>query len=316
MITIIGALAPIFLLILMGWTIRWREFVPLAFWPPVEKLTYYVLFPALLVANLAEARLDGLPVAAMTTAQATGVLVMAALAAASMTMLRRRPFRLDGPGFTSAFQGSIRPNTYVGLAAAAGLWGSTGLTLTAICVAVVVPLVNLLSVVALVRWAGPKDQPARPWRSTIMPVLKNPLIAACLLGIALNASGIGLPPVAGPLLKILGAAALPLGLLAVGAGLELKGLRAVGPAVVLVVAGKLVLLPAITTALAWSLGVRDLALVVCAIYAGLPMAPNSYVLARQLGGDARLMAGLITLSTLTAALTLPVLATAVENLAR
>lgn len=311
MITIVGALAPIFLLVLLGWTIRAREFVPLTFWPPAEKLTYYVLFPALLVTNLAEAKLDGLPVASMSLAQAGGVLIMAALAALSVGVLSRRPFRLDGPGFTSAFQGSIRPNTYVGLAAAAGLWGSAGLTLTAICVAVVVPLVNLLSVVALVRWAGPKDQPARPWRSAIVPVLKNPLIAACLIGIALNYSGIGLPPIIGPLLKILGAAALPIGLLAVGAGLELKGLRAVGPAMGLVVSAKLILLPAITTALAWHLGVRDLALVVCAIYAGLPMAPNSYVLARQMGGDARLMAGLITLSTLAAALTLPVLAVVV-----
>ncbi|MEW5727304.1 MAG: AEC family transporter [Pseudomonadota bacterium] len=314
MLTIFVALAPIFLLILLGWGIRAGGFLPDAFWPPAEKLTYFVLFPALLVANLAEARLEGLPVAAITSAHALGILVMATLAVALMGVAGRRPFHLDGAGFTSVFQGVIRPNTYVGLAAAAGLWGAQGVTITALCVALVVPLVNLLSVVALVRWAGPKGAPPRRWRDTVMPVLRNPLIAACLVGIALNATGIGLPPVVGPFLKILASASLPIGLLAVGAGLDLKGFRAAGPAVGLTAAVKLVALPALVGAIAWMLGVRGVPLVVTVAYAGLPIAPNSYVLARQLGGDAGLMAAMITASTLLAALTLPALVVAVGGL--
>lgn len=314
MITIFAALAPIFLLILLGWTLRIRHFLPDSFWPPAERLTYFVLFPALLVANLAEARLEGLPVAELTGAHGIAVLAMAGLAMAAKPLTHRRPFHLDRAGFTSVFQGVIRPNTYVGLAAAAGLWGAQGVTLTAICVAVVVPLVNLLSVVALVRWAGPKDAPPRRWRETVMPVVKNPLIAACLVGIGLNLTGVGLPPVAGPFLKILASASLPIGLLAVGAGLDLKGLRAAGPAVALTASVKLVAMPLVVGGLAWGMGVRGVPLVVCVAYAGLPIAPNSYVLARQLGGDAKLMAGMITASTLLAAVTLPALVTAAGKL--
>lgn len=310
MAVIAEALAPIFLLVLMGWGLRSRGLLPDSFWAPAEKLTYYVLFPALLVSNLAEARLAGLPVAEMVAALAAGTIIMGGTAIAAMGLLHRPPFHLDGPGFSSVFQGVIRPNTYVGIAAAAGLWGPPGLTLTAICVALVVPLVNVLSVVALVRWARPKGAPPRRWSATILPVVRNPLIAACLAGILLNVSGIGLPRVAGPFLKILGSASLPLGLLAVGAGLELTGLRRAGWTVAAVALAKLLLLPALVGGVAWSLGVRGLPLVVCAAYCGLPIAPNAYVLARQLGGDAMLMARLIAASTILAALTLPLVVSA------
>lgn len=308
MTTIIGALAPIFMLILLGWGFRARNFLNDAFWVPAERLTYYVLFPALLVANLAEAKLTGLPVAAILASHGTVTLVMAAVAVLIARHAHRRPLRLDGPGASSLFQGLIRPNTYVGFAAAAGLFGAEGVTLTALCVALVVPLVNLLSVIGLIHLAGPKQGGRRGWRAMALPILTNPIIIACVIGIALNASGLGLPPIIGPFLKVLGQGSLALGLLAVGAGLELKAIRETGPAVALTILGKMIVLPALVAALAWSLGVRGLPFAVCVLYGGLPVAPNAYVLARQLGGDARLMATIITLTTLAAAGTLTVLA--------
>lgn len=304
MTAILGALAPIFLLILIGWASRASGFLGAGFWAPAEKLTYFILFPALLVANLAEAPLDGLPVADMVAALGAGTLAMAALAAGCAPLAGRPPFHLAPAGFSSVFQGVVRPNTYVGFAATAGLFGAAGVTLTAICVALVVPLVNLLSVVALVRWGG-KAGDARGLRAAFLAIAKNPLIAACAAGIALNLTGIGLPPVAGPLLKILGQASLALGLLAVGAGMELVAIRQAGPAVAVAALGKLVVTPAMVALLAWSFGVRGLPLAVTVAYAGLPVAPNAYMLARQMGGDARLMAAIITLTTVAAAATLP-----------
>lgn len=306
MAAILGALAPIFLLILLGWTFRVRRWLTDAFWVPAEKLTYYVLFPGLLISNLAEARLDGLPVAAILAAQGGGALVVAALAALTATLARRPPLGLDGPAASSLFQGMIRPNTYVGLATAAGLFGAQGLTLTALCVALVVPLGNLLGVTALLHWTAEAGK-RRGWRRLVRPIATNPMILSCMLGMALNLTGIGLPPVIGPLLKILGQASLTLGLLAVGAGLELAAVRAAGPAVTLSLAGKLLAMPAAVAALAWTFDIRGLAFAVCVAFAGLPVAPNSYVLARQLGGDSRLMAAIVTLSTLAAAVSLPVL---------
>lgn len=303
MAAILGALAPIFLLIVLGWGCRRSGFLTDSFWVPAEKLTYFILFPALLVANLAEARLEGVPLVGMVGAQGLGTVVMAVLAASLAPLAGRRPLRLDGPGFSSLFQGMIRPNTYVGFAAAAGLFGAQGVTLTAICVALVVPLVNVLSVLALVRWAGARQG----FRAAAFAVLTNPLIAACLIGIALNFSGIGLPPIIGPLLKVLGQASLALGLLAVGAALEMAAIRRAGAAVGLAAFAKLLVQPAVIGAIAWSFGVRDLPLAVTIAYAGLPVAPNAYMLARRMGGDAGLMAGIITATTALAAATLPLL---------
>jgi len=304
-----GALAPTFLLILLGYALRRSEFVTTAFWVSAEKLTYFILFPSLLVANLAEARLAGLPVAAIAGAHGLAILAVATAAAIAAGLGWRA--RLGGPAFTSLFQSLIRPNTYVGLAAAAGLFGAAGVTLTAIGIALVVPLVNVLCVLSMLHWIDGNRQTG--WR-TIVPLLKNPLILACLTGIALNAGDAGLPPIIGPFLKILGQAALPIGLLAVGAGLDPAAIRGGGRVLTVAALGKLVVLPLLTGGLAFAFGLRNVELAVTVMYAGLPVAPNAYVLARQMGGDARLMAAMISLTTLLAGATLPLWGTLAKGL--
>ncbi|CAA7622902.1 Permease [Candidatus Terasakiella magnetica] len=284
---------------------RSRHFVADTFWIGVERATYYIFFPALLVTSLARARLDGLPVGQMMMTDGIGVLGIAALVALAAPGLARPPFRLDGPSFTSLFQCSIRPNTYVGLAAAAGLWGRDGVTLTAIGIALVVPLVNLLCIPAMLHWARPPGGMAPRWRHMLKPIVTNPLIASCLLGVALNVSGIGIPPLAGPFLDSLAAVSLPLGLLAVGAGLSLRALRATGASVLLAVAVKMVALPLLTLAVGRMLGLDGLALNACVFYAALPAAPVSYILARQMGGDAPLVSSMLSVQVVAGAILLP-----------
>jgi predicted permease len=104
---------------------------------------------------------------------------------------------------------------------------------------------------------------------------------------------------------VLGAASLPLGLLAVGAGLDLKALGASARGIAWSAAYKLVAVPGLTAAFALAFGVTGLPLAVALLYNALPCSANSYVLARQLGGDHRLMAGIITAQTLLAVATLP-----------
>ncbi|MBW7849769.1 MAG: AEC family transporter [Rhodospirillales bacterium] len=299
MLAVVVALIPVFVLIVLGYAMRRLEFVPEAFWPPAEKLTYYVTFPALLVQNLAEADVAGLPVLPLAGVEATAT-VLSGLA----LLLAWRWLDVSGPAFTSMIQGAIRPNTYVGLAAAASLYGARGVTLMAICVAAVVPLVNLLSVVAMVRLASGH---ASGWRAMVLPVAKNPLILACLAGIFLNLAGIGLPLWASQTLRILGSAALPIGLLAVGAGLHLRALRRTGSHVLLTSACKLLLLPLLAVAGAAWVGLDGMARGVALLYAALPCSASAYVLARQMGGDAGLMANIISTQTLLAAITIPLL---------
>jgi predicted permease len=212
--------------------------------------------------------------------------------------------RIDGPAFSSLFQGAIRPNTYVGLAAAVALYGKTGLALTAICVAVVVPLVNLFAVFAMLRFAHP-NWPG--WAALIRPILTNPLIGACLLGLAVNAFGLALPPGIDRLLDILGGASLPIGLLAVGAGIDGEALRRAGGPVLASSATKLLILPLATLGVLTWIGLGEGVRGVALLYASLPCSASSYVLARQMGGDSPLMANIISVQTILAALTMPLL---------
>ncbi len=291
------ALAPVFVVIALGLTAKRLRWVADAFWQPAERLTYYVLFPALLVTTTAAAEFAALPVMPVAAA-----MVASSVALPLLLVLGRRPLGFAGPAFSSVIQGSIRPNTYIALAAAVALAGQEGLPLVAICIVVNVPLVNLISVLALVRYGGGAGRGAA---QAALQVAKNPLILACLAGGTLNAAGLGLPPVVDPVLRILGSASLPLALLAVGAGLDLPAARASAKAVGVAAVCKLVLLPLVAWLLCAALGLEGAARAVVVAFAALPVSASSYVLARQLGGDAAVMAGIITGTTVLAMVTMP-----------
>ncbi|MBF0168242.1 MAG: AEC family transporter [Alphaproteobacteria bacterium] len=297
MATILASLIPVFLLIALGLGLRTSRFVPDLVWPPIEKLTYFIFFPALLFQNCRRAPLEGaLPLA---LSMGLGVLGVAVLA------LALRPLLKHGPAFSSVFQGTIRPNTYVGLAAAATLYGQSGSALTAVCVAVVVPLVNLFSVGAVLIY-GEGDKP-KGFIPFLKPVIANPLINACLLGLLLNKLALPLPLALDRFLDILTGASLPMGLLAVGAGIHFQALFKTGIEVLVSSLLKLLALPLLTFLLLKAFGLGGEALAVGFLYATLPCSASSYVLARQMGGDAPLMANIISVQTILAMVSMPLL---------
>lgn len=299
----LAAVLPVFLVILLGFALKRRRWVPDAFWGPAETLTYTVTFPALLTANLAKADMTTVAWGPLMSVQALAVLAVAGAVVVARPALQRR-LGMDASAFTSLFQGTIRPNTYIGLAVAAALLGDQGVTLTAISVAVVVPLVNVLAVSCLARHGdGQSASAARVARG----IATNPLILACALGIVLNASGVGLPPVIGPMLEILGRAALPVALLAVGAGLSFRHLGHAAAPVAASAAIKLAVLPLLVWGGCVLAGLDAVTTIVAVLYAGLPCSASSYVLARRMGGDSPLMAGIITAQTLASVLSITVL---------
>jgi len=305
---VVLALAPVFGLIVIGYVLKARGPFQDDFWEPAERLTFYFLFPALLVTSIGGAETAGLRALAMAAAMITATLLMAGTLMA-MAARSRQP-GIGGPGFAALLQGAIRPNTYVGLAAAYALFGDAGLTLAAAAIIAVIPLVNFISIIALLRWAGPEtgtDGGPVPsgWGKALAASLKNPIIIACLLGVVLNFTGLGLPPVIGPMLDIIGRAALPMGLMAVGAGLDFAAVRERRDVIVRAAVLKLAVMPGLTYAACWAYGVTGVTQTVAVMFAALPVAAGSYVMTRQMGGDGTLMAGIVTATTLCAGLTLP-----------
>ena len=295
---ILQTVLPIFLLILTGFVLRRAEFPSRDFWPQAERLTYYVLFPALLIGKLAALQAGPQPVLLMAASLAAGICLVAGILMAARPWLQD-----DGPAFTSVFQGAIRPNTYVGLSAAGGLFGDEGLTLSAVALMVVIPLVNVLCVLVLARHG--RETGVRGVRDTLVQLGRNPLILACAAGFGLQGLDIALPTTVQEGLRLMGSASLPLGLLAVGAGLSFaaarEGWKDVGSSSVM----KLLVLPLLTFGLGRALGLDGTPLGVCLIFTAVPVSVSSYILARVLGGDHERMAAIITVQTLVALFSMP-----------
>lgn len=295
------SLIAVFLVIATGWVLKARGFVSPAHWLGVERLTYLVLFPAVVIHTLAVADLGRLPVLAMGLSLVLAILIVAGMLLAFRPLLLRAG--IDGPAFTSIFQGSIRWNSFIALALAAGLQGRDGTTLMAIAVAAMIPLLNVLCVLVLARYANGRPMTAA---ATARSIVLNPFIWSSAVGLLLNQLQWMLPTAITTYLDVMGRAALGVGLLAVGAGLDLRSLTRPRLAHFIAIGVKLVVMPLLAWTIARHLGLSGPALTMTVVAASVPTATAAYFLARDLGGDAPLMAEITTLQTLLALVTLPV----------
>ncbi len=303
MSAVLASLIPTFLIIATGWLCRATGFVSEQQWAGIERATYVIFFPALIIDTLSRADLSSVPVLGVGGALIGAILLMAALVLALRPLLERR-LGIDGPSFTSIFQGATRWNTFVGLAVAGSLFGQRGIALIAVAIAAMVPLLNLLAFYVFIRFAGQPRQ--SPW-NILRSFLTNPFIWSCAVGLALNVVAPPLPkPLAG-YIEIMGRAALAAGLLIVGAGLDIRRLASPGLPHALAASLKLGLMPLMAVTFAGFAGVSGDDMSVTVIAASVPSASAAYVLARQMGGNAPLMAEILTLQTLLALVSMPLM---------
>ena len=284
-------LLPDFLLIAGGALLKRLPGFGADFWSGVERLVYFVLFPALLFRSLAA---SPLALGDATSLAAVGL----AFTAAGMLLsgLARALFRLPQPTFAACFQCGFRFNTYIALAVASRVAGAEGLAAISLLIGVLVPVVNLAAVGMLARGRE---------TGVALELVRNPLVLACAAGIAWKLAGLSVPAPVAHILELLSGAALPLGLLAVGAGLTLARSALPLPAVLWWNGVKLVALPAIALALATVVGLSPLEREIAVVMAAVPTAPSAYILATRMKRDGAAVALLISSGTLLAAITLP-----------
>lgn len=283
---------PDFLLILLGWILHHKAGFPKAFFTELEKLIYYVLFPALLLQSILKA-----PITATT---ASDMLIAAAgLAGAGylLAMLVGRLTRAPGIALASSAQCAFRFNTYLGLALAYGLGGLAGQSIMALIVGLSVPIVNVLAVYTL----------ARHQKTNILGALiRNPLFLSTIAGLAGNLGGLELPGPIDSTLGRLGASAIALGILCIGPSLSWQASRHLGALICSMVLVKLVAMPAIAWAIGVLLGLDTLNLQMLVLFAALPCATTAYVLAVRMGGDGKVVSLIISAGTLASAITIPI----------
>jgi predicted permease len=297
MSVILNAVFPVFFIILLGYIFKRKQFPGDEFWPYAEKITYYFFLPVLLAKSIAVADFsnakDLIP---LSVASVATMLAMSAI------MFALRPLiKMDGKSFASFYQGGIRFNNYIGIPIVFGLYLHEGVALYALVIAVAIPVTNVLAVAVFCHYASetPMNLRRLGWQ-----IITNPLVLSSLVGILINVLEIPLFALeeAG---DIIAKGTIALGLLCVGAGTDPHAIR--GNKLILLVCClvKLVISPAIIIGICLLMEIRGMPMDVAAIYAGLPAATSSYIMAKQFGANAPLMAAITVVLTMVSAITLP-----------
>lgn len=284
-------LFPDFALILLGFLLMRYANWGGAFWAGLEKMIYYILFPALLFYSTARTPFDF---------AVTGRMLQVGLAACvlgiALGWLAKPLFKAAPMVFESGVQTAFRFNSYIALAIASRLGGEQATSMMALIIGFAVPLCNMAAVHALVHRSG----------GLLTELAKNPLLVATASGMAFNLLGLHLPEIVGATLNRMANASIALGLIAVGAGLRLSGLHEAKGLAGYFLAVKLIALPAFGLALGRWMGLPPLQLQIAVAFCALPTASSAYVLAARMGGNGPFVAFLISGGTLLSVATLPV----------
>lgn len=297
---LILGIAPVFVLIAIGYGLRKSGFLPDAAWRPIEKLSINLLYPGFLIPAIWQADLSGASAGPAGGAAVLSVILVAALALAAKPLIRA-----DGPAYTSIFQGVIRWNSFVFLPVVQSLFDADGLAVAAVMIACIIPVTNIACVAVLARWGA--DQRGVSPLALLKAMLRNPILMACLIGLVLNFAKVPGFPVLDRILGLLGDAALPMGLIVAGAGLSFAEVVRRRTTVFWVSVVKLLVMPFLMWGICRAIGGDALAQSLALLCGATPGAAASYMLARQMGGDAPLMAGVIALTTVGGAITMPLL---------
>ena len=299
MSALLTGIVPVFAMIALGWGLKMRSFLADDGWRAVERLTYFIFYPTFLIPAV-----WGADFGAGTAGPVALATIGISFAVAGLTLVAKPWLPVSDPGFTSVFQGVIRWNGFVFLPVAGAVFGPAGLGTAAVAFGVLAPALNVICVLVLARWGAGQGG---GWRLALTSLARNPIIWACGLGAALNLTGLVPPLLLTRIFDLMGPGAIALGLITAGAGLSFRYAATRPLMIVSISAIKLIVLPVGMYYFAGLLGGDRLAQGVALLAGSAPGAAASYVLARQMGGDAPLMAGVVAFTTVGSAITIPIL---------
>ncbi|MBU1383962.1 MAG: AEC family transporter [Alphaproteobacteria bacterium] len=296
---LLAGIVPVFAMIALGWGLKVRGLLADDGWRAVERLTYFIFYPAFLTPAVWGANFD-----AGTAGPVALATIGVSFAVALATLAAKPVMRVSDPAFTSVFQGVIRWNGFVFLPVAGAVFGPEGLSTAAVAFGVLAPALNVICVLALAKWGAGQGG---GWRLALRSLARNPIIWACGVGAALNLSGLEPHPLMQGVFAMMGPGAIALGLITAGAGLSFR-YAARRPVLILTVSAiKLLVLPVAMYFVCGWLGGDRTAQGIALLAGAAPGAAASYVLARQMGGDAAMIAGVVAFTTVASAATIPIL---------
>ncbi|MGR5140082.1 AEC family transporter [Photobacterium sp. DNB23_23_1] len=283
---------PIFLMLGLGIYLKRIGMLTEAFIETGSKLVFNLTLPAMLFLSVSRSNISEI---------GNPDLLLFALAANILTylmfeLLAKRTIKQKIDRGV-VVQGAFRANTgIIGLAYASNAFGDNGLALGSLYVAVITVAYNILAVITLSR-----SNPNLPSLNTgflLRSIIKNPLIISIICALPFSIFAIPLPELITKSGGYFAGMTLPLALLCTGASLNFNQLRQEPANTQYASIGKLVIAPLFITLAGIGLGFRELELGLIFLMSAAPTAAASYVMARNMGGNAYLAANIIAVTTL------------------
>ena len=286
---IVQDISPVFLVIALGFFARRRGLLPDAFTESANRLVYNIGIPLLIFSQVAPGDFSRNFRPGQIAALLCAIVVTAALGLLLATLLRLPP-----PTTLTFVQVCYHGNTgFIALAVLLYALGPAGLAAGSVLAGFTMLINNTLS---LALFTFSPHHRRRLSRASLRSFLGNPIILATMLGLVLSALRVPLPSVLLRSIGFVSDMALPVALLIIGGSLS-PAMRSRLPLAHLVSVLKLAMLPALGVVFLRLVGAEAAATLPAVILLGSPAATLSYVMAREMNGDAELAAATVTVST-------------------
>ena len=295
-----SVVAPVFIIIFLGMFLKQRGVIDEKFNAVTSKVVFNVAMPALLFQKL-----SSIPLSEIFDLHQVVFVAVALCAVFALAWLISFFICKNGSDQGAFIQGAFRGNfAILGFALIYNAFGTAALGNAAIVLAVIMPLYNVLSIVALI--VPLHKESAVSIGGTVKSIATNPLILAAVIGLPFSALQAPLHPIVVRTIDYLAGMTLPLALLGIGSSLSLKSVRGDRNLTAAAALFKLVLMPLLCTLTAIWLGFRGEQLGVLFFLFAAPTAIASYIMAEALGSNGRLAANIVLVSTLLSVLTISI----------
>lgn len=290
---VINHLFPVFAIIVLGVVLKRYRITNDAFLTTSDRLIYFIFFPALLFWKIGGADQAYSPESLRFYAAAlSAIAIVYVLSTSCIVLFRIAPFQAG-----TFSQSCYRFNTYIGMAVILTAWGKAGIAQFGILIGAAIPLINIMAVATLIWFSGPSLSRRERFRTALSALVTNPLILACLAGIAYARWINTFPQFVENSLQLGATVTLPLALLSIGGNLTLRNLRGHIRLALLGSVFKLLALPLIGWWLMEQFGVAKSYYPVGMLFFTLPASTAIYVLSGQLNSDTELASATVVLST-------------------
>jgi malonate transporter and related proteins len=300
--SVLTVVTPVFAIILIGFLIAQRRLLPEGTGKGVSDFIFNVAMPAMLFRTMATVEDSGVAPFGLLVGYFGANLATWLLASVATTRLLKRPAE-DAPALSMA--ACFGNTVMLGLPLGTAYFGDRAASAIAVIVAVHAPILWMVATLQQ-EWIGRGDsgKTFTRLREIAIDLAKNPIIASVILGSVWRLSGIGLPVVADKTLGLLGQAAVPGALFALGMSLTRFEVRSDLAALSVITALKLLVMPVI----AWAISARLLGLApigtdAVTLLAACPTGANAFLFASRYNRGVGPVSGAIAAGTVVAALT-------------